>query len=763
MGGASGPPFFVALAGRHGRVALGNAMTAQMTARCSLPEYRPAFTCRLFVLLSLLLPLSSACRQAPDTNRPISVDEQAPVFRNVGGTAVFVGDDACFDCHESEYTGYQSHGMANSYYRLTRENRVEQTRNVTVRDPRSDLRYTVLETPDGLYQEEYLLDERGKKVHSLQRRMDFVVGSGTAARTYLTESNGRLFQLPLSWYTQKKAWDLSPGYEVANFRFDRLVPDRCMACHNSYPETVSYVEGKFRDVPEGIGCERCHGPGSIHVTERLEVPEPAAEIDDSIVNPVHLPFERRLDVCQQCHLHTTVSLLRERRDAFDFRPSEDLASHIALFAKTGPDTVDAVEVISHADRMKKSACFTATQTTTQPLECTTCHDPHEGFRQAGPDYFSSTCVQCHVVDQLAAEFSGTEFETAHASLTACADCHMPKVKVEDAPHSSFTDHWIRVVPNEGEPSPAPAPAVDGLEAYFARDRDTREGGVYRAMAQIVYGRQVNDPEEMRAGVDHLESFVKSDTTRREAVYLAGLGHSFLGQPERAIPWLERAVKMSPDDPNRLNALAQAYEATGRTDAVVGRLYRRALSVQPAASDIRINYGRYLQAGGRLDDAIEQYRQALAENPWQHVAQRNLGTALAAAGRTSEAEEAFQEAIALNPLYAEALGNLGSLLAVLGREDEAGVLFGRAVVVAPDDATALGNLGAYRLNRGDASAAIDLLQRAIHTDSTFVDALANLSLAYFRVDDYASALRTAKRAVELDPRNTLARQVLEATQ
>ena len=92
-------------------------------------------------------------------------------------------------------------------------------------------------------------------------------GSGTVARSYFTEENGRLFQLPLTWY-RDHGWDFSPGYEINNARFDRLMPDRCIACHANYPATKPFLEGKPVELRPGIGCERCHGPGALHVAER---------------------------------------------------------------------------------------------------------------------------------------------------------------------------------------------------------------------------------------------------------------------------------------------------------------------------------------------------------------------------------------------------------------------------------------------------------------------------------------------------------------
>ncbi len=611
----------------------------------------------LVVLPGLLLGCGRA--GAPDAGGDLPADEAPAVaFRNAASGVGYVGDAACASCHEDAYRGYQAHGMARSFYRLTAANRVEAPLDEPLLHADSGFAYAVRVAPDGWYQEEVVRAPDGRVLHRLRRRMDYVVGSGHAARTYLSEGNGRLFELPLTWYTQRRRWDFSPGYEVKNGRFDRLIPDRCMACHNSYPEAVPFVEGKYRAVPEGIGCERCHGPGALHVEERLADPDPAGEIDDTIVNPAHLPFGRRLDVCQQCHLSATVSILREGRSAFSFRPSEALSDHLALFAAHRTDaSAEEIDVISHADRMRRSACYTGTLRAARPLECVTCHNPHEGFRDRGAAYFNRTCLGCHDAGGLPAKVAA-QARADHAPEANCFGCHMPKARAGDAPHSSFTDHWIRVV--EGSPVPAPTAepfTPELLQPYFARDRGNRDGQRYLGMALIVYGRQRNDPGLMATGAATVEQALGSDTTHGEAHFLLGAAYLQGGRPDRAVAPLERAVRLDPGVPERLDALAQAYAAVRRDTAVVGRLYRRALGLQPALSGVRVNYGHFLQAQGRVAEAAGAYRAALAEQPWLDAAAFGLGTALVELGRMDEAERAFREALRLSPGYADVLGNM----------------------------------------------------------------------------------------------------------
>ena len=716
----------------------------------------------------LLAACGTAEQPAPEASAEPSVAETAETtgatspFRNVQGEVAFVGDAACFDCHEDLWRGYQQHGMARSYYRLTPENAVEDFSSGSLRHEASDFYYRVFEDDGRFYQEEYRLDASGSKTHRLVRRMDYVVGSGNAARTYLAESNGRLYELPLTWYTQAARWDFSPGYETQNKRFDRLIPDRCMACHNRYPETVSFVEGKYEEVPLGIGCERCHGPGALHIDERLASPEASDTVDYTIVNPIHLDLDRQLDVCQQCHLHGAVSVLREGRDPFDYRPTEPLSAHIALFSTDAPRATDQISVISHADRMKQSACFIATRDQPNAMNCVTCHNPHEGFREKGPAYFNETCLGCHAPERFPTAFATEAERGTHTATANCIACHMPGVAVEEAPHSSFTDHWIRVVTPEPDlPLPLVAHEPPTLESYFDRDKTTEEGRIYEGMAYIILGKQQADSLAYEKGIAVLEEALAGPPDHGEAHFLLGLAYSDLGRIEEAIPPLEQAIRLDADIPERLNALAQAYEAARRDPVRIGRLYRRALALEPALADVRVNYGRFLETQGRLDDAVEQYRQAAQEKPWLAAVYFNLGTAHLQKGAFADAETALLQALELSPDYPKALGNLGLLYASQNQTEKARVQFERAVAVAPDDPTALGNLGTYYLSEGHLVRAIGLLNRAVEADPAYLDGWLNLALAHFRNDAFEQAGEAARKALEIDPANPQARQILAA--
>ncbi len=717
----------------------------------------------LLLIVSLVSAgIWSGCSSRDDqpTTGPLSnAGKPEIVFANLADDVAFVGDDACFGCHETQYTGFKKHGMANAVFEMTAENEIELFDDSVVLDSINGYYYRAFREDGKYWQEEYRLDDKGNKNHSLIREMQLVMGSGISARSYFIQNDGWFFELPISWYTQGQKWDFSPGYRTANKRFDRTIATRCVVCHDAYPDEVPFSDGKYDHIPLGITCERCHGPGELHVDERLSVPEPDS-IDLTIVNPSHLSLARKLDVCQQCHMSATVSILREGKTPFDFRPSQDLAEFKALFNLDLPASNEVIGLTSHVGRMKKSECYLGTMNSSSPLECATCHDPHSSFRDSGPEYFNATCVSCHTQESLSDRLAASPSLSDHQPPSNCISCHMPKADLSRVAHSTFTDHWVRVVGRDDEPDPLASHDPTLLIPIFDVDK-TEEPNMYTGMAYIVRGRQMRQTDMTQKGIDILEPLMTGDDAYSEAKMMLAIGYIQLGSPADAEPWMEQALAQNPDIPERLNALAQIYESLERDPVKIERLYRRALAIQPARADIRVNYGRFLDARGKLDAAREQYELAIEEREWFEKAYFNLGTLHLRSGEFEEAENRLNEAIDLNPLNPESWSNLGILFARQNMMDAARTAFESGVNADPDSPVALSNLGTFFLSIEENEEAIRNLKRAFDLNPLYVDAAANLALAYFRADLYDLAGAQARKVLEIDAQNAIALQILRA--
>lgn len=601
----------------------------------------------------------SASSRAASAPAAAPLDSVEARFANVATPTAYVGDSSCAACHAAAAASYAQHSMARSFHPWTPDSRVEQAMADALRNAPTGFAYRVVDSAGALWQVETRPGDTARPAHELRRRIDYVMGSGRLARTYFTAENGRLFQLPLTWYADH-GWDFSPGYEVNNARFSRLLPDRCLACHSSYPEAAPHLEGKYPVLRPGIGCERCHGPGAAHVQARREAPTGASVAGDSafdptIVNPRRLPLERRLDVCEQCHVHTSVAVLRPGRHAFDFTPARQLAAQYAYY-KNGGD----IDLVSHADRLRQSACFRATAGSKAPLECASCHNPH-----APPPTRATRnqpCVACHSAGALASRFSAPASQRAHGAGSDCVSCHMPVVKERTVPHGTFSDHWIRV-PGAAAATPATPVTAGPIDPYFERDRTGAEAPLYRAMGTVVFASLAANGKLFDDAASALQPLLAGNRTHPQAFFLLGVAHESRGRAADAVAAFERARALGDERPELLRALARARLQLGDEDEARD-LYVQALAQQPALAWIRAEYADALHREGDLAGAEREYRAALAEQPSLAAASFNLGLVLLARQQTAPAAEALLNAVRLEPAYGTALA---ALLAVEGSD------------------------------------------------------------------------------------------------
>ena len=149
------------------------------------------------------------------------------------------------------------------------------------------LQYSI-EIRDGhVFHQETRRDVAGRTIARTEGEVQFTLGSGRQGTAYLIDHDGFLFESPITWYSRKERWDLSPGFEGTNYHFDRPINRNCLFCHANRVETrPGSINGYRVPIFQGhaIGCERCHGPGELH----LERPALVDGKDTTIVNPIDL-------------------------------------------------------------------------------------------------------------------------------------------------------------------------------------------------------------------------------------------------------------------------------------------------------------------------------------------------------------------------------------------------------------------------------------------------------------------------------------------
>ena len=527
-------------------------------------------------------------------------------FSNTGDEAEYVGSSACVECHQEEADAYLATGMGRSLAEVTL---AAEPPDAGFDHPLSGRRFEVTRAGGRLRHRETLA---ATSQVLADHAADFVVGSGKHSRSYLVEVDGFLVESPITWYASKQAWDMSPGYDRrihAGFR--REAPEKCLFCHAGRAVAIDESLHRIRFEEHAIGCERCHGPGSLHVERQRSGAadqEEANSIDHSIVNPAHLSRELADAVCQQCHLTTTAYVDARGRSPADFRPGLSLAHFRHYFHSD--ESASSMRVVGHVDQLLLSRCYQQSGS----LSCTTCHNPHAfPSLEEREQVYRNICLSCHDVDSCSVS---SDVRERQSPTNDCVACHMPSTPT-DIPHMAYTNHRIGLPhgeTNKEKPGAVElAPLLDlsflpeadrnrslGL-AYFQLSTQTsgrREAAIYRSRAAALLSRAAQ--ESLRDGevAAALAQIVWPRDRNAATAYAAQA--------------LEARKLSAVSRVNSLYALAAANCEQQRHDEALPIL-RRLTALRRNAGDWLL-IGDCLLVDNRLDEAIAAYEKAVQIDP-----------------------------------------------------------------------------------------------------------------------------------------------------
>jgi predicted CXXCH cytochrome family protein len=284
---------------------------------------------------------------------------------------------------------------------------------------------------------------------------EFVIGVGRYAQRFVYEvDRGEYVVLPVEWDVTAGEWQ--PYGPVEEFPNDPAYDfgASCAGCH-----TTGLNARRVRWEDEGVECEACHGPGSIHVDEAESAGDNPSdrELEDVRGAIVRSPDPQ---ICGQCHVRGT-----EVEDGYPF-PVEYIPGGELIGEETFvlPGVTDETHwwASGHArmpnmqfNEWLNSAHATALSTmlasSAAKDECLQCHSgdyrftertlaAHEdGEREGDPPepvtldtaQFGVTCTTCHDFHMEDAE---TDFLLADEAYNICVDCHTSTGVTENLHH-----------------------------------------------------------------------------------------------------------------------------------------------------------------------------------------------------------------------------------------------------------------------------------------------------------------------------------------
>ena len=606
-------------------------------------------------------PSGSGPRPKPAAGQGQADAAKRPVDRPPARPGGYVGSAVCGECHSEVFEEYQHSPMARSLAAVLDAKPIEDyTQEPGFRAPPSThfdvtLRYYAERTSEGVRHHERAVGPEGEVIYDQAVPIHFAVGSGQRGRSYITNRDGILLMSPMSWYTGKGRWDLSPGHDLNNMRFERRIVEGCLSCHaglvalpNDAAEdglTASaglstarirpHQPNRFASDPFveiAIGCERCHGPGEEHVRYRESFEETTGA--DPIVNPADLDPFRRDSVCYQCHFAGEQRLPRYGRSHFDFRPGDRVTDIWTIFVRgTGVGEDQTTKAVSQTEQMLSSVCY---RESGGRMGCISCHDSHSiPSPETRIAFYRSRCLDCHGSPEHAACSLPEPERLAVTAEDSCIECHMPRIKANDVPHTSQTDHRILRLPDTSEQAGPPGESL--LTAFGFKDGLIPEAEVDRARGLLL--------------------FIEAE--RRDSSVLAA----------QAIPLLEHWSEKAPDDGRVAEALGGAYYMN-REVAAAFSVWERALSLNPDNEDILRRMVAAYHNLGRLDEGIRHAQHLVRLNRWYHDDFGRLAHMLGQQRRFPEAIEAALRAVELNPAATTVHGWLSEAYGIVGQPDKA---------------------------------------------------------------------------------------------
>jgi tetratricopeptide (TPR) repeat protein len=227
----------------------------------------------------------------------------------------------------------------------------------------------------------------------------------------------------------------------------------------------------------------------------------------------------------------------------------------------------------------------------------------------------------------------------------------------------------------------------------------------------------------------------------------------LEQPERALPDLERAVAVEPDDAFAYFWRARCHEVLGDRERALAN-YRRAAALDPTSVDVLHALARALSEQGPGAEARAAWDRVIAAGPGYVDLHLGRAHVLESAGDFRGALADYDRAVALDPATAALAYARAMCLSALERTAEALAELERVAEAASDQPAYLRALGDLRTQAGQADAALAPLSRALELEPT-ASGYSTRGQAHEALGDTGAAIDDYDRAVALDPADVVA--------
>ena len=717
--------------------------------------------------------------------------------------AVFVTSKACSSCHKQEYEQWSQSDHAKAMAKADEETVLGDFNNAVFKR-------------QGVVSKFYRKNDRFF-VHT--RGIDGKIGDFEITHTFgwyplqqylIPFPGGRLQCLPIAWDSREKKWFHVYGDEIIKTNDWRYWTNggqtwngMCADCHstnlakNYDPDSGSF-DTSYSEI--NVGCEACHGPGSLHISW-AKLPEMARGKDNGLPVPTRgVSNRQQLESCALCHSRRSMTsdFRHGQGDLLDFISPRLLQE--GLYYSDG-QILGEVYVYGSFVQSKMYA---------NGVHCSDCHNIHSlKLHEEG----NKLCLQCHE-----AKFYDTRQHHFHklkgekgepirsqdgkvlfevGSGAECVACHMPGRTYMGNDYRP--DHSIRV--------PRPDLSIDTeLPNSCNRchvNKDARWAAEYTKKwygekKRYQYGTTLNKCRNRDPGsqAELIALFRDSQfplLVRATALSLLG---SFDGKEIRILfshalrehesllrlTALQYLPAMSQDQRLALclplltdSVRSVRMEAARNLAMLPGEMipkdaeesFTRAtqelqetLLYSADFAEARMNLGSLASYQDNEQEAEKQYLKALKIDPYFFQARRNLAIIYAKEGKPEKAEEQLRLGLTLEPEQFQLHYSLGLLLAEQKKYQQAVDSLLLAARGMSSNARLFYNLGLLQSFLKDKEGADKSLQRAVMLEPenlSYLSALLRWQLT--GLQNFQGALATAKQILRLAPNHPTALQVV----
>lgn len=718
--------------------------------------------------------------------------------------ATFVGSKNCKSCHKQEYDQWKNSHHDRAMDLATPETVLGDFNNTTFEH------FGVVSRFFRKYGRFYV-HTQGLKGEMGDYEIAYTFGFYPLQQYLVPFPGGRLQCLPIAWDDRKKTWfhlyphaPLDPQDWLYWTNAGQTWNGMCAECHstnlkkNYNMETDTY-QTTWSDID--VGCEACHGPGSLHVrwAELPAMGRPHSANYELVVRTAGMNSRQQVELCAPCHSRR-MSLGDNTHDIkllLDYAVPELLSE--GMYFADGQ--------ILEEDYVYGS--FIQSKMHDLNVRCSDCHDVHSIKRiKEGNDL----CLQCHrgdIYDTRDHHFHKKKGEKGEPIRSAdgkilfdvgtgaqCEQCHIPGryyMGVDYRPDHSFRIPRPDLSITIGTPNACNRCHTDKDNKWSVDHVRKWYGTKYKPhYGSILYAGRKGLPEARKDLIRLADNRLFPVIVRATALFLLG---SYAGEEtakayERALsdeePLMrETAVRnlhaLPPEtrvrlvvsllyDPvksvrieaaNKLTLLPSG-ELTGnqakKYEEVLNE-YRKAMEYTADFAASRHNLGNMYTNLGKLEKAVKAYRAAIRIDDQFYPAKVNLAMVYNRMGKNSEAEALLREVVKAQPQLHEVQYSLGLLLAERKKYEEASLYLSMAARGLPKRARVHYNLGLLLdFLHKDLGAQAALL-KALELEPDNLDFLNALAQFYLKRGKYQEARAIAKQMITKHPSNRLGYNLL----